>query len=145
MKRLLIVEDGQEYLEFARLFLADAFDVTAARSGGEALAALKEGAFDVILFDMRFERTAPELLVGDVNETARRLFGGDLSRALRYLKDQQGTLVLAQIRAAGYAQPAIFIHDFADRRLGNLRKLYGDVRAVPGFDARAIREALGAT
>ena len=70
-------------------------------------------------------------LVGDLEATAARLFAGDRARALRYLQDEQGTLILAALRAAGLAQPALFVHDFPPRRLANLRQLYGDVDAVP--------------
>jgi hypothetical protein len=135
---MLVVEDGTEYEEFAKTFLGDRFDVKSVRSAAEALAALKSGAFDVLFVDLRFERAPAETLVGDVESTARRLFGGDRARALRWIKDQQGTLVLAEIRKAGFAQRACFVHDFPDDRLKNLAKLYGDVHAVPSFDAAAI-------
>jgi hypothetical protein len=58
------------------------------------------------------------------------------------LQDQQGTLILAELRAAGFAQPALFVHDLPPRRLANLRRLYGAVDAVPALDAAAIRRAL---
>ena len=83
--------------------------------------------------------------MGDLDDTAARMFAGDRTRALRWLKDQQGTLVLAKLREAGFAQRAVFVHDFPARRLDNLRRLYGDVGAVPGFDAAAILSALGAS
>jgi ActR/RegA family two-component response regulator len=135
---MLVVEDGTEYEEFAKTFLGDRFDVSAARSAAEAVRMLREGPFDVLLVDLRFERAKAETLVGDVDATARRLFGGDRARALRWIKDQQGTLVLAEIRKAGFAQRAVFVHDFPEERLKNLGKLYGDVHAVPSFDAAAI-------
>lgn len=138
-----MIEDGGEYEEFARLFLADACEIEAAHSAAEALARVAAARFDAFLVDLRFERAPEEALVGDVEDIARRLFAGDRARALRWLKDQQGTLVLAELRRAGHAQRAVFVHDFPPRRLENLRRLYGDVRAVPGFDAPAIRAALG--
>jgi CheY-like chemotaxis protein len=144
MKRLLVIEDGAEYEEFARVFLSSEFEVRAARSAAEALALLEEGGADALLIDLRFERAPVDALAGDVEATARRLFAGDAARALRYLQDQQGTLILERLRAAGHRQPALFVHGFPARRLDNLRRLYGDVRAVPAFDAAAIRRALGA-
>ena len=57
-------------------------------------------------------------------------------------QDQQGALVLGALREAGFPQRAVFVHDFPPRRLANLRALYGDVHAVPSFDAAAIRSAL---
>jgi len=145
MRQLLVVEDGQEYSEFARLFLSDAFDVRTASSAHEAMQMAAATDFDAFLFDLRFDRTPASTLVGDVEEIASRLFGGDLERALRYVQDQQGTLILGELRAAGYYQPAVFIHDFRERRLLNLRKLYGHVSAVASFSAAEIRAALGVT
>ncbi len=140
--RLLVIEDGHEYAEFARLFLGDAYEISAAHSAEGALALLEAHGADVLLVDLRFDRAAPEGLVGDLDETARRLFGGDRARALRHLQDQQGALVLGVLRSKGHTQRAVFVHDFPPRRLENLRKLYGDVDAVASFDAAAIRAAL---
>jgi hypothetical protein len=143
VKQLLVIEDGHEYAEFAGLFLSDVFEVRAARSGDEALAALRERPADALLVDLRFDRTPVDTLVGQKEEIAQRLFGGDENRALRYLQDQQGTLILAELRKAGFEAPAVFIQDFPPRRLRNLRRLYGAVEMVPSFDAAAIRAALG--
>lgn len=137
-KKLLVIEDGTEYEEFARTFLGARFDVATAHSSTEAIEALRREAIDALFVDLRFERAPASALVGDVDATARRLFGGDRARALRWVKDQQGTLVLAEIRKAGFAQRAVFVHDFPEERLRNLGKLYGDVRAVASFDAAAI-------
>lgn len=142
MKRLLVVEDGDEYAEFARLFLSDAYEIQGTRTAAEALDALREGPPDGLLLDLRFDRSPVEDLLGDVEGLARRLFGGDHARALRYAQDQQGALILAALREAGCDAPAVFVHDFPPRRLENLRRLYGRVSAVPSFDAVAIREAL---
>ncbi len=141
MKRLCVIEDGDEYLEFARVFLRD-WELSAAQSGAQALEILKSSSADALFIDLRFERAQPESLLGDVEATADRLFAGNRARALRYLQDQQGTLILAALRAAGHHQPALFVHPFPPRRLGNLRQLYGAVEAVDSFDASAIRHAL---
>ena len=143
MKTLLVVEDGQEYAEFARLFLADAFEVRATQTAADALEAARAAAPDALLLDLRFDRTPTEQLLGDLDGIAARLFGGDRTRALRYMQDQQGALILGELRKAGCDAPAVFVHDFPPRRLVNLRRLYGAVDAVPSFDARAIRRALG--
>lgn len=143
MKHLLIVEDGSEYTEFVRLWLADGFTARTARSAAAALTLLSTPPpVDALLIDLRFDRAPESELVGDVSATALRLFGGDRARALRYVQDQQGALILGELRARGYHQPALFIHDFPPRRLDNLRKLYGAVRAVPSFDAAEIRRVL---
>lgn len=145
MKTLLVVEDGDEYEEFARLFLGEHYEVVACRSAKEALAAARDRAPDALFLDLRFERAPAEVLTGDLGGTAQRLFAGDEARALRYLKDQQGALILKELRDAGVDAPAVFVHDFPPRRLSNLRKLYGRVSAVPSFDAREILAALEAS
>lgn len=141
MGRLLVIEDGGEYEEFARLFLAERWDIVAAHSADEALAAMEDDA-EAMLIDLRFERASKDTLIGDVQGMAERLFAGDEARAARWLKEQQGTLILGALREAGHHQPAVFVHDFPPRRLMNLRKLYGKVGAVRAFDAAAIVRAL---
>ncbi|MCB9594477.1 MAG: hypothetical protein H6719_17220 [Sandaracinaceae bacterium] len=140
MPRLLVIEDGNEYEEFATLFLADRFEVVAVHSAAEALEAAP--GTDAMLIDLRFERARDEDLLGDAGEAAARLFAGDLERARRWLKEQQGTLILGALREAGHDQPAVFVHDFPPRRLANLARLYGRVGAVPTFDAAAIVRTL---
>lgn len=142
MRKLLVIEDGNEYEEFARLFLSDSFEIRVAHSAAEAFELLAEGPVDGFLVDLRFDRSEEADLVGDIDGTAARLFAGERASAVRYLKDNQGTLALAALREAGYHQPAVFVHDFTARRLQNLRRLYGEVRAVPSFDAGSIRRAL---
>jgi CheY-like chemotaxis protein len=142
VRRVLVIEDGTEYCEFARLFLGSDFEIVAAQSAAEAQSSLALRPVDAFLIDLRFDRASPESLVGDLESSARRLFSGDRARALRHLQDQQGVLILAALRAAGHAQPAVFVHEFPARRLQNLRELYGDVKTVPNFDAGALRMAL---
>jgi len=139
----LVIEDGGEYEEFARLFLADHFDpIVAAHSAVEALD--RADGSEAMLIDLRFERAEDHDLLGDVADVAKRLFAGDRGRATRWLKEQQGTLILGALRDAGHAQPAVFVHDFPKRRLANLKRLYGQVGAVASFDAKAIVATLEA-
>jgi ActR/RegA family two-component response regulator len=140
VKRILVIEDGTEYEEFARLFLAETFALEAAHSFDEAKTAIDRGPFDGFLVDLRFDRARDDTLEGDVDDTAARLFAGDRSEAIRYLKDNQGVMILAALRQAGHDQRAVFVHDFPRQRLENLRNLYGDVCGVPSFDAAAIRQ-----
>lgn len=142
MPNLLVIEDGHEYTEFARAFLSGHFQISRAASGAAALAQLGSQVFSGLLIDLRFDRVSDADLLGDVKDTAARLYAGDVQRALRYLQDQQGILILAAARQKGHEQPAVFVHDFPDRRLQNLRKLYGAVFAVPSFDAKAILRCL---
>ena len=142
MKRLLVIEDGHEYEEFARLFLAHAFEIHCAHGIDEALAVLSDTEVDGFLLDLRFDRADTGSITGDIEATAERLFAGDRSRAVSYLKDNQGVLILAELRRAGCDQPAVFVHDFAPLKMKNLTNLYGNVKAVPSFDAASIYRAL---
>jgi CheY-like chemotaxis protein len=144
MPTLLIVEDGREYLDFFRLFLEEEHTYLHAQSGAEAFAHLEEEAVDLVVLDMRFERSPPKDLLGDVDQVARDYFGGDPARAQRFVADNQGTLVLAELRAQGYRQPVLFVSDLPSRKRDNLRGLYGEIRAVPNFDAAAIRREIAA-
>ncbi|MCP4599170.1 MAG: hypothetical protein GY847_01305 [Proteobacteria bacterium] len=143
IKIILVIEDGNEYEEFAGLFLSDVCEIRAAHSASEALELLAARQVNAFLIDLRFDRAIENELVGDVQATAKRLFAGNMGSALSYLKDNQGVLILAELRKAGHVQPAVFVHEFAPGRLGNLRRLYGDVIAISSFDAAAIRRSLG--
>lgn len=141
--RVLVIEDGEEYLEFAESCLGDGLEFVHAHSHQEARDALANSpSIQAFFFDLRFERSTEETLVGDIDGTAKRMFAGDRERARRWVKDQQGALILAALRSEGHKQRAVFIHDFPPERLANLRKLYGDVLAVPDFNATQIRKAL---
>lgn len=141
MKQLLVIEDGSEYAEFARLFLQPEYEIRQATSAASTLVVLRQQAIAGLLIDLRFDRAPTSELIGDVTATAAQLFGGNQGRALRYLQDQQGILILAELRRHGFQQGAVFVHDFPPKRLQNLQKLYGSVQAVPTFDAAAIRKA----
>jgi hypothetical protein len=144
MMELFVIEDGREYEEFARLFLGDCCAIRVAHSAREALDMLGQRKADRFLVDLRFDRAPESALAGDVEETARRLFAGDRDMAVQYLKENQGTLALAEIRKAGHEGKAIFVHDFPEEQLENLRRLYGEVVAVPFFDAVRLRRELEA-
>ena len=68
-KTLLVVEDGHEYEEFARLFLGDSFEITACRSAAAAVRAVQAEMPDAMLLDLRFDRTPTEDLTGDIEGT----------------------------------------------------------------------------
>lgn len=142
MKTVLVIEDGNEYAEFMRTFLCGEFDVLSAKCATDALACLRKHSVHAMLVDLRFDRAPIDDLIGDVVATAERLFGGDKERALRHLQDQQGVLILAELRAAGFHQRAVFIHEFLPRRLQNLKRLYDPLSALPAFDAVALRALL---
>ena len=53
MNRLLVIEDGNEYSEFARLFLAAYFHIVVAQRAADALACLRAQPVDVFRTDLR--------------------------------------------------------------------------------------------
>ncbi len=123
--RVLVIEDGEEYIRNFGRFLPSRFELQRAGSGAEALDLLDRLAFDVVFLDMRFDRVAPEALLGDLDQVADR-FNGDRERALRFLEDNQGAYVLAALRDHGCGLPVVFSHDFTDepRRWTNLARRY---------------------
>ncbi|MFZ5481869.1 MAG: hypothetical protein ACOZNI_34225 [Myxococcota bacterium] len=129
--RVLVVEDGDEYSRVMERFASEGFAFSRAGDGHEALARAGEG-FDLLFLDMRFDRVQPAQLLGDMAATAER-FNGDPVRARRFLEENQGTYVLAALRAAGCTLPAVFSHDFdgEPRRWANLEKLYAPVAYLP--------------
>jgi CheY-like chemotaxis protein len=142
--RVLVVEDGEEYTENLGRFCADGFSFTRAGDGGAALAALAAEPFDLLFLDMRFDRVQQALLLGDIGETAER-FNGDPVRARQFLEEHQGTYILAAVRAAGHAHPALFSHDFdgEPRRWANLVRLYAPLHYLPdNASPSAIRATL---
>jgi C4-dicarboxylate-specific signal transduction histidine kinase len=56
-RRILVVDDEPDILEYFKKVLSDRFDVAVANGGAEALALLKKGRFDVVLTDVRMPGT----------------------------------------------------------------------------------------
>lgn len=147
--RVLVVEDGYEYLDTLGRFLGEGFELTRAGDGAEALRA--HAGHDLVLLDMRFDRVEAQQLLGDMAETAER-FNGDPVRARQFLEENQGTYVLAALRAAGVTTPAMFCHDFSGepRRWAALERKYAPVswlpdNASPALLRERIRAAATAT
>ena len=122
--RVLVVEDGHEYIENLQRFLGEHFEFCRVGDGEAALDALAAGGWDVIYLDMRFDR-APRLL-GDLDALTTR-FAGDAQRARRFLEDNQGTYILSAIREALVTTPVLFSYDFEGepRRFANLARRHG--------------------
>ena len=146
--RVLVIEDGEEYIRTLTRFCADVFDFTRAGDGPAALAlldaALELQPFDRVFLDMRFDRVSPAVLLGDIGTTAER-FNGDPNRARQFLEDNQGAYVLAALRAAGHTLPVVFSHDFdaEPKRWASIERMYAPVRYLPdNASADAIRAAL---
>ena len=133
MARVLVIEDGTEYVDAYQRFLAGgelAFE--RAGSGVQALARLADGSpVDAIVLDMRFDRAPEGELLGDIDEVAER-FNGDLVQARQFVEDHQGTYILAAIRAAGCVTPVLLSYDFTTepRRWERLAARYAPVAFV---------------
>lgn len=124
LPRVLVVEDGHEYIRNLTRFLDESFEFLRAGDGPTALTLLETANVDAIFLDMKFDRA--EHLLGDMGATKQR-FAGDVNRARRFLENNQGTYVLAAIRDAGHRHPAVFSYDFDQepRRFRNLQRRYG--------------------
>jgi DNA-binding LytR/AlgR family response regulator len=129
--RVLIVEDGFEYSETLRRFLPD-IEWERAGGGPEALARLAGEAFDAVFLDMRFDRVEEDALLGDLAAVADR-FNGDPVQARAFLQDHQGVYVLAALREAGHALPALVSYDFGGepRRWSRLAAEHAPVDYLP--------------
>jgi DNA-binding NarL/FixJ family response regulator len=109
---VLIVEDGDEYLENLSRF-APGPRYLQAHSGAEALRLLERHQVALVYLDMRFDRIPEDDLLGD-RASAVRSHGGDAARALRYLARHQGLFILEALRAGGHgALPVILAYDFS--------------------------------
>lgn len=109
---VLIVEDGDEYLENLRRFVAGPRYVQA-HHAEEALQILGQEPVDLLYLDMRFDRIDRTLLKGDHHQATEE-HNGDPERAWRFLQNNQGLYVLQAVRAAGYTQlPVILAYDFS--------------------------------
>lgn len=144
--RILVIEDGREYVENLTRFLSDEFHFERAGDGVDALHQLSVAPWDAIFLDMRFDRSAR--LLGDLAALVER-FLGDGDRARSFLVDNQGAYVLAAVRDAGHTQPVLFSYDFdgEPRRYRNLESRYGPLSyladtADPGQIRAALRALL---
>lgn len=140
--RILVIEDGSEYVENLTRFLGEEFDFSRAGDGLEALERLARDGVDAIFLDMKFDRA--RRLLGDLGALVDR-FVGDEERARRFLEDNQGAYVLAALREAGHVQPVLFSYDFdgEPRRYRNLEGRYGPLAYLADTaDPAQIREAI---
>jgi ActR/RegA family two-component response regulator len=129
---VLIVEDGDEYLENLTRY-APGPRYLQAHHGAEALAVLRVQAVELVYLDMRFDRIPEQHLLGD-RAVAERNHGGDPARALRFLARNQGLFILEALRGAGHAElPVILAYDFSSepRRFEHLSRLHPSLTWVP--------------
>jgi hypothetical protein len=106
--RLIVCEDGGEYLDRFRRFLGEAFDFVPAHDFAEAQAALA-GAQGLLL-DLDFRRTPADRLVDEQGAITGALDAGTRAR----LSETQGILILRGLRARGVRLPAVLFADLDD-------------------------------
>ncbi|MFV8753890.1 hypothetical protein ACNOYE_25375 [Nannocystaceae bacterium ST9] len=144
--RVLVVEDGDEYLTNLTTFVSEGFAYRQAKSGGRACELIAEELPDLVYLDMRFDRTPVEELLGDMVQLTGR-FNGDIGRARRFQQDNQGLFILRALRDAGYRRPVILSYDFAaeEKRFQALSAKDPALFYCPDYaDAHAIRLAIRA-
>lgn len=129
---VLIVEDGDEYLENLSRFVPGPRYLQA-HSGAEALEILERSAVDLIYLDMRFDRIPTADLLGD-HAAATREHNGDPIRAWHHLQTNQGLYILDALRRDGHDRlPVILAYDFSRerRRYERLARIHPTLRWVP--------------
>jgi hypothetical protein len=128
---VLIVEDGDEYLENLRRFVPGPVYLQA-HCAHAALALLGAHAVDLLYLDMRFDRSPADALVGDLARSTREL--GSEAKALRHLANHQGLYILQALREHGYAElPVILAYDFSrePQRFEHLSQKHPSLTWVP--------------
>jgi len=129
---ILIVEDGDEYLDNLSRFVAGPRYLQA-HNGREALDFLTSETVHLIYLDMRFDRIPLSDLLGD-HTRATNDHNGDPARAWRYLQNNQGLFILHFLGEQGFGHtPVILAYDFSRevRRLDYLKKNYPNLGWVP--------------
>ena len=142
--KVLVVEDGDEYLTNLSTFVGRGISYTQAKSGGRACSLLASLQPDLIYLDMRFDRTPNEELLGDLVALTAR-FNGDVARARAFQQDNQGLFVLRALRDAGFVGPVILSYDFSreERRFSALSARDPALRYCPDYaDASDILAAI---
>jgi ActR/RegA family two-component response regulator len=130
-QNVLIVEDGDEYLENIRRF-APGPNYLQAHSGSEALALLAAHEIALVVLDMRFDRVPVSTLLGDIDKACRD--HGSVEKAYRHLAHNQGLYILAALREHGHAElPVILAYDFTrePRRFSHLARMHPSLTWLP--------------
>jgi CheY-like chemotaxis protein len=148
--RVLIVEDGDEYLESLTRFVRGPV-YAQAHNGRDAIRLLGSGGIDLVYLDMRFDRIPDAELMGD-HAAATREHNGDPVRARKHLQNNQGLYILDALESAGLgAVPVILAYDFSrqHKRYENLLRRHSTLRWVPDAvtpaEIRTLMENLVAT
>jgi hypothetical protein len=128
---LVVCEDGSEYIERFRRFLAGLLGPGArfvpARDYAEAQAAAAEA--HGLLLDLDFRRTPADRLVDEHGPAPAGLDDAGRSR----LHETQGILILRRLRAVGITLPAILFADLDDDdRARYLERTLAPLVVAPG-------------
>lgn len=144
---VLIVEDGNEYLEnLSRFVLGPRY--LQAHDGKSAISFLKAERVDLVYLDMRFDRIELGQLLGD-HAAATREHNQDPHKGWKYLQNNQGLFVLEAFRAAGHVGvPVVLAYDFSreEKRFSHLKRVHPSLNWVPDAvtpsEIRALMERL---
>ena len=142
--RILVVEDGREYVDgFARLAAAKGADAAFVRTGSlaEAREALRQGKPDAVFLDVVFDRTPEAELAGDLDALVAR-YGGDRACAVHHLATHQGFYVLDALADALAGIRVVLAYDFTgeEKRLASLRERVPALSGLP--DGASLGTAL---
>lgn len=144
IRRVLVVEDGTEYVEgFERLAAARGLPIDFSRAGDleSAQRELTTRGPNAVFLDVVFDRTPEDRLAGDAEALVAR-FGGDRVRAVRHLATHQGFYVLDALAPLLPRVPVVLAYDFAaePQRLEALRGRVPELRGLP--DGTSLSAAL---
>lgn len=129
---VLIIEDGNEYLESLSQFVLGP-KYLQAKSGNQAVEILQSQPVDIIYLDMRFDRIPKSDLLGD-HVKATKEHNGDPIRAFKFLQNNQGLFVLEKLRNEKFAHiPVILAYDFSRqiKRYEHLKSIHSSLHWVP--------------
>ncbi|MEO7920265.1 MAG: hypothetical protein ABIT01_12440 [Thermoanaerobaculia bacterium] len=145
--RILVVEDGHEYVESFRGLLlgrpGGSVELERVPDLDSARRVLASGWPTALFMDVVFDRIPPETLAGDLAGLITR-FGGDRARALRHLAENQGFYILdALAPLLPAAMPVVLAFDFTPEphRLEALRRRIPVLTGLP--DGASLADALG--
>ena len=146
-RTVLIVEDGNEYLENLSRFVQGPRYLQS-HDGRSAVELLKHERVDLLYLDMRFDRIELPLLLGD-HAAAKAEHNQDTNKAWKYLQNNQGLFILEAVRKAGFVGvPVVLAYDFSreEKRFGHLKRVHPSLNWVPDAvtpsDIRALMERL---
>ena len=120
-KKILIVDDERDILDlYAALAKKEGCDVRAASSGEEALAAMKEGDFDLDLLDLFMPGMSGKQVLEAIHSNPRLK---NLRVVFLTVADSSttGRGVIKQFASVEYVQKPLSVHEF----VSTLRRLLG--------------------